>query len=140
MAWAVDSAKAKACLRRHTRQCGALARAAAAVATAAAGASGTADGTADGTAEPLPPLLSLEPFTVGWWLVAKTELHRLLRSQPAIFGVATPGWEAGNAAPLDAAALQRTELWLTCSVSKNGLFDPFIYKNEHFTKIGSGQT
>jgi hypothetical protein len=25
-------------------------------------------------------------------------------------------------------------------VSKNGLFEPFIYKNEHFTKTGSGQT
>jgi hypothetical protein len=23
---------------------------------------------------------------------------------------------------------------------KNGLFEPFIYKNEHFTKTGSGQT
>jgi hypothetical protein len=25
-------------------------------------------------------------------------------------------------------------------VSKNGLFEPFIYKNDHFTKTGSGQT
>jgi hypothetical protein len=25
-------------------------------------------------------------------------------------------------------------------VSKNGLFEPFICKNEHFTKTGSGQT
>jgi hypothetical protein len=25
-------------------------------------------------------------------------------------------------------------------VSKNGLFEPFMYKNEHFTKTGSGQT
>jgi hypothetical protein len=25
-------------------------------------------------------------------------------------------------------------------VSKNGLFAPFIYKNEHYTKTGSGQT
>jgi hypothetical protein len=25
-------------------------------------------------------------------------------------------------------------------VSKSGLFEPFIYKNEHFTKTGSGQT
>jgi hypothetical protein len=25
-------------------------------------------------------------------------------------------------------------------VSKNGPFEPFIYKNEHFTKTGSGQT
>jgi hypothetical protein len=25
-------------------------------------------------------------------------------------------------------------------VSKNGLFEPFIYKNDHFTKPGSGQT
>ena len=24
--------------------------------------------------------------------------------------------------------------------SKNGLFEPFVYKNEHFTKTGSGQT
>jgi hypothetical protein len=24
--------------------------------------------------------------------------------------------------------------------SKNGHFEPFIYKNEHFTKTGSGQT
>ena len=24
-------------------------------------------------------------------------------------------------------------------VSKNGLFEPFISKNEHFTKTGSGQ-
>ena len=26
------------------------------------------------------------------------------------------------------------------AVSKNGHFEPFIYKNEHFTKTGSGQT
>jgi hypothetical protein len=26
------------------------------------------------------------------------------------------------------------------AVSKNGLFAPFIYQNEHFTKTGSGQT
>ena len=26
------------------------------------------------------------------------------------------------------------------AVSKNGLFEPFMYKNEHFTKTGSGQT
>jgi carboxylesterase type B len=25
------------------------------------------------------------------------------------------------------------------TVSKNGLFEPFSYKNEHFTKTGSGQ-
>jgi hypothetical protein len=25
-------------------------------------------------------------------------------------------------------------------VSKNGLFGPFIYKNENFAKTGSGQT
>ena len=25
-------------------------------------------------------------------------------------------------------------------VSKNGLFEPFLHKNEHFTKTGSGQT
>jgi hypothetical protein len=25
-------------------------------------------------------------------------------------------------------------------VSKNGLFEPFLYKNENFTKTGSGQT
>jgi hypothetical protein len=25
-------------------------------------------------------------------------------------------------------------------VSKNGLFEPFIHKNDHFTKTGSGQT
>jgi hypothetical protein len=25
-------------------------------------------------------------------------------------------------------------------VSKNGLFEPFIHKNEHFAKPGSGQT
>ena len=24
--------------------------------------------------------------------------------------------------------------------SKNGLFEPFVYENEHFTKTGSGQT
>ena len=95
MAWAVDSPKAKACLRRHTRQCGALARAAAA-------AVGSED----------PP--SLEPLSAGWWLAAKTELHRLLRSQPEIFGAATPGWDGVVA--LDAAALQGTTLWLTCSV------------------------
>jgi hypothetical protein len=28
----------------------------------------------------------------------------------------------------------------TLLVSKNGLFEPFMYKNEHFTKTGSGQT
>ena len=28
----------------------------------------------------------------------------------------------------------------TTAVSKNGLFEPFIYKNERFTKTGSGQT
>ena len=32
-------------------------------------------------------------------------------------------------------ALQRIQ-----KVSKNGLFEPFLYKNEHFTKTGSGQT
>ena len=26
------------------------------------------------------------------------------------------------------------------AVSKNGLFEPFLYKNEHFAKTGSGQT
>jgi hypothetical protein len=26
------------------------------------------------------------------------------------------------------------------SVSQNGLFEPFIHKNEHFDKTGSGQT
>jgi hypothetical protein len=25
-------------------------------------------------------------------------------------------------------------------VSKHGLFEPFMYENEHFTKTGSGQT
>jgi hypothetical protein len=25
-------------------------------------------------------------------------------------------------------------------MSKNGLFEPFKYKNKHFTKTGSGQT
>jgi hypothetical protein len=25
-------------------------------------------------------------------------------------------------------------------VSKNGIFAPFVYKNEHFTKAGSGHT
>jgi hypothetical protein len=25
-------------------------------------------------------------------------------------------------------------------VSKNGLFEPFMHKNEHFAKTGSGQT
>jgi hypothetical protein len=30
---------------------------------------------------------------------------------------------------------------LTCQpVSKNGRFEPFIYKNDHFAKTGSGQT
>jgi hypothetical protein len=24
--------------------------------------------------------------------------------------------------------------------AKNGIFEPFIYKNEHFAKTGSGQT
>jgi hypothetical protein len=26
------------------------------------------------------------------------------------------------------------------SVRENGIFEPFIYKNEHFAKTGSGQT
>eukprot|EP01046_Picozoa_sp_COSAG06_P015830 COSAG06_NODE_1027_length_11028_cov_3.385031_10_plen_48_part_00 len=26
------------------------------------------------------------------------------------------------------------------TVSKNGLFEPFKYKNDHFTKTGSGRT
>ena len=29
---------------------------------------------------------------------------------------------------------------LGIQVSKNGLFEPFIYKNDHFAKTGSGQT
>jgi len=28
---------------------------------------------------------------------------------------------------------------MSCWVSKNGLFEPFGYKNEHFAKTGSGQ-
>ena len=28
---------------------------------------------------------------------------------------------------------------MSCWVSKNGLFEPFVYKNEHFAKTGSGQ-
>jgi hypothetical protein len=27
-----------------------------------------------------------------------------------------------------------------CKVRENGIFAPFIYKNEHFAKTGSGQT
>jgi hypothetical protein len=27
-----------------------------------------------------------------------------------------------------------------CEVRENGIFAPFIYKNEHFAKTGSGQT
>jgi hypothetical protein len=28
----------------------------------------------------------------------------------------------------------------TWEVSKNDLFEPFVFKNEHFAKTGSGQT
>jgi hypothetical protein len=28
----------------------------------------------------------------------------------------------------------------TCLTAKNGIFEPFIYKNDHFAKTGSGQT
>ena len=31
-------------------------------------------------------------------------------------------------------------VYLSKSVRKNGIFEPFIYNNEHFTKTGSGQT
>jgi hypothetical protein len=40
---------------------------------------------------------------------------------------------AGCASP--AAALEHLS-----QVSKNGLFEPFIYQNDRFTKTGSGQT
>jgi hypothetical protein len=31
-------------------------------------------------------------------------------------------------------------IYPTHEVSKNGRFEPFIYKNDHFAKTGSGQT
>jgi hypothetical protein len=37
-------------------------------------------------------------------------------------------------------SLNMIEILGPTSVSKNGLFEPFIYKNDHFTKTGSGQT
>ena len=30
--------------------------------------------------------------------------------------------------------------WPSHSPAKNGIFEPFIYKNDHFAKTGSGQT
>jgi hypothetical protein len=31
-------------------------------------------------------------------------------------------------------------MFVVSTVSKNGLFERFMHKNEHFTKTGSGQT
>jgi hypothetical protein len=30
--------------------------------------------------------------------------------------------------------------WTVAAPAENGIFEPFIYKNEHFAKTGAGQT
>ena len=50
---------------------------------------------------------------------------------------------AASAAPPSPATVARVAEaydWLSARGEKNVLFAPFIYKNEHFTKTGSGQT
>jgi hypothetical protein len=57
--------------------------------------------------------------------------------QPQVYTAAAPApgavGDAGGAKALDPSPYQT-------AVGKTSLFAPFIYKNDHFTKTGSGQT
>jgi hypothetical protein len=78
-----------------------------------------------------------------------SETHNLLLaarwngSRPATPTVIT--FATASADPDAAAALKGVTHAVdidayTLTVSKNGLFEPFIHENEHFTKTCSGQT
>ena len=77
LAWLVDGARAKAALRRYTRESGALARAA----------------EVDGGYRPE----QLEPLQPGWWVVALRGLFELLSTRPREFGVDGGGSGGGQA-------------------------------------------
>ena len=62
-----------------------------------------------------------------WVGVDEGEVPHQLRPRRALGSV-----ESSNGEWIDAGVLD--------SPAKNGFFEPFIYKNEHFAKTGSGQT
>jgi hypothetical protein len=47
-------------------------------------------------------------------------------------------WRGGRAARADADALAWVRRAADGAGKKTALFEPFIYKNQHFTKTGSG--
>eukprot|EP01046_Picozoa_sp_COSAG06_P019111 COSAG06_NODE_1351_length_9765_cov_3.151976_4_plen_92_part_00 len=49
-------------------------------------------------------------------------------------------WRRGRAARADADALAWVRRAADGAGKKTALFEPFIYKNQHFTKTGSGQS
>ena len=49
-------------------------------------------------------------------------------------------WRGGRAARADADALAWVRRAADGAGKKTALFEPFIYKNQHFTKTGSGQS
>ena len=77
--------------------------------------------------EPQDP--STLPQTTGSNKPQETRLERAIESASLINEARRRG-----ATDMELLACVRT------AVSKNGLFEPFIYENEHFTKTGSGQT
>ena len=69
----------------------------------------------------------------------------LLRGSPAIIA-GIQNAEGYSAAALLGPGLEKLPAWLdtykarVATKVKNGLFEPFIYKSDDFTKTGSGQT
>ena len=57
------------------------------------------------------------------------------RRQHSAWAIRTAGAGCQSSRPR-----QRSRIIFSSTVSKNGLFAPFIYQNENFTKTGSGQT
>jgi hypothetical protein len=65
----------------------------------------------------------------------ETDKETLTRKRCWVFALVTVSVRAGQLRANDMIVF----IYLT-GLRKNGIFEPFVYKNDHFTKTGSGQT